>query len=276
MYTVSTGGCYAHHPAPYKMYRPNGISEYLLLFVRTKANFQVGENTFEVLPNQIVIVDKNTPYQYYVTDTPYIDDWMHFDCDEKDFPLFLDILKNDGLSRTAHTDRNCLNKPITLSNAARISAYIHQIIWESGYTSEEYSRENVNMLMQILMNHIREALRCSKSGVFYSPYYGKMQELRLHLQSNPDTDLSLEAVAKSMSISSSYFQHLYTKYFGVSFRNDIISMRIEYAKELLTGTTDSIETIAYLCGYNNEVHFYRQFRKNTGMTPTEYRNTSLL
>ncbi len=77
MYTISVGGCYAHHPAPYKMYRPNGISEYLLLFVRTKANFQIRDTAFEVLPNQIVIVDKNTPYQYYVTDTPYIDDWMH-------------------------------------------------------------------------------------------------------------------------------------------------------------------------------------------------------
>lgn len=255
MYTVSTGGCYAHHPAPYKMYRPNGISEYLLLFVRTKANFQIGENSFEILPNQIVIVDKNTPYQYYVTDTPYIDDWMHFDCEDENI--------------------DCLNKPITLINAARISAYIHQIIWESGYTSAEYCQENINMLMQILMNHIKEALHCSQSGLFYSPYYGRMQELRLHLQSNPATDLSLETVAKSMSISSSYFQHLYTKYFGISFRNDIISMRIEYAKELLTGTANSIETIAYLCGYNNEVHFYRQFRKNTGMTPAEYRNTSL-
>ncbi len=270
MYTISVGGCYAHHPAPYKMYRPNGISEYLLLFVHTKANFQIRDTAFEVLPNQIVIVDKNTPYQYYVTDTPYIDDWMHFDCEKEDFPFSSDILNNVSSSSV-----NCLNKPITLSNAARISSYIHQIIWESGYTSADYCRENVNMLMQILMNHIKEALLCNRAGVFYSPYYGKMQELRLHLQSNPDTDLSLEAVAKSMSISSSYFQHLYTKYFGISFRNDIISMRIEYAKELLTGTSDSIENIAYLCGYNNEVHFYRQFRKNTGMTPTEYRSTCL-
>ena len=260
MYTISTGGCYTNHPAPFKMYRPNGITEYLLLFFRTKASFQIDEISFDVFPNQIIIVDKNTPYQYFVTDTPYVDDWMHFDCTQTDISFLPDII----------------NKPITLSNATRIATYIHQILWEANYAADEYRKDNVDMLMKILMNHLEDAVRFSKSGMSYSPYYGKMQELRLQLQANPNTNVSLDSIAESMAISSSYFQHLYAQYFGISFRNDIISMRIEYAKELLVGTTESIENTAYLCGYNNEVHFYRQFRKNVGMTPTQYRNTTIL
>ncbi len=256
MYTVSVGGCYTNHPAPFKMNRPNGISEYLLLFVRTKSNFKIREMSFEVLPNQIIIVDKNTPYQYYASNAPYMDDWLHFDCSEMDIPFSKDIL----------------NKPITLSNTTRIATYIQQILWESNYASKEYRDNNVDMLMHILINHLED----SETGIEYSPYHEKMQELRLRIKANPNSKVSLEDISKSMDISSSYFQHLYTQYFGISFRNDIISMRIEYAKELLVGTTESIEDIAYLCGYNNEVHFYRQFRKNVGMTPAKYRGSIYL
>ena len=273
MYTISAGGYYTNHPAPFKMYRPNGIPHYLLLFFRTKASLQIEEISYDVFPNQVLIVDKNTPYQYSVSDTPYMDDWLHFDCSKKDFPFL----------------PNIINKPITLSNATRIATYIHQILWEANYADEEYKNKillegntaseprnnNVDMLMHVLMNHLEDAVRFSKKGVSYSPYYGKMQDLRLRLQANPNTNMSLDEIAESMSISSSYFQHLYSQYFGISFRNDIISMRIEYAKELLVGTNESIENTAYLCGYNNEVHFYRQFRKFVGMTPTQYRNTTI-
>ena len=259
MYTISVGGCYANHPAPFKMYRPNGIPEYLLLFIRTKASFQIQERSFDVFPNQVLIVNKNTPYQYFVTDTPYMDDWLHFDYTQAEIPFLPDIL----------------NKPITLSNATRIATYIHQILWEANYAHEECQKSNVDMLMHILLNHLEDAVRFSKTGMSYSPYYGKMQELRLRLQANPNTNISLDTIAESMAISSSYFQHLYSQYFGISFRNDIISMRIEYAKELLVGTNESIENTAYLCGYNNEVHFYRQFRKIVGMTPTQYRNNTI-
>jgi len=46
---------------------------------------------------------------------------------------------------------------------------------------------------------------------------------------------------------------------------------VDYAKELITSTTLPLEQIAYACGYSNEIHFYRQFLRKTGMTPGEYR-----
>ena len=41
------------------------------------------------------------------------------------------------------------------------------------------------------------------------------------------------------------------------------------ATEFVTPLT--FEQIAYTSGYTNEIHFYRQFKKKTGMTPGEYR-----
>ena len=48
-------------------------------------------------------------------------------------------------------------------------------------------------------------------------------------------------------------------------------MRIEHAKYILTTTDLTLEQIAEICGYSNEVHFYRQFKQITGLTPSKYR-----
>ena len=77
--------------------------------------------------------------------------------------------------------------------------------------------------------------------------------------------------AESMSISVSYFQHLYKDFFGISYQKDVIDMRIEYAKRMVKSTDNKIELIAKLCGYSNEIHFYRQFKEITGMTPKQYK-----
>jgi len=41
---------------------------------------------------------------------------------------------------------------------------------------------------------------------------------------------------------------------------------------MLAETNNTIREIAFACGYGNEYHFIRQFKKITGKTPTEYRN----
>lgn len=214
MYQITCGGCYAKHPAPFAMNRPAGIPEYLLLFIHTKVRFIVGDNPFETEPGQLLLIDKNLPYQYSALENYYMDDWMHFDC-----------LPNEGPSLFPYI----LNKPITLGNASRVAFYIRQVLWEFSYAPKEFGNENVDMLMHILMNHVRDAVCCHHEKHFYSPYYARLQEIRLRFQSNPGMENNLEDLCRSLSVSPSYFQHLYTKLFGVSFRSDIISMRVEYA-----------------------------------------------
>ena len=75
------------------------------------------------------------------------------------------------------------------------------------------------------------------------------------------TSINAEDFADTLGISKSYFQHLYKEFFGVSFQQDYIQMRIAYAQDLLETSDMPMEQIAEICGYTNEVHFYRQFKK---------------
>lgn len=258
MFTVSNGGNNSRHPKTFLMSRPKGLTNYLLLIIKTHANFEIAGVKFVVAPNSIVIIDRNTPYQYYNPEGDYTDDWMHFECSHDD------QFRNSGV---------VFNQIYSLRNPSKFTLLIQQIIWEKNYTPEKYRNENVHMLFQVLINNLILAYQETDNSRSYSPFYTKMQNIRLSLLATPYEKYSPKSFSVLLGISESYFQHLYTIFFKVSFQADLINMRMEYAKNLIITTNMTIEQIAEMSGYSNEIHFYRQFRKKLGMTPNEYRKS---
>jgi AraC family transcriptional regulator of arabinose operon len=52
---------------------------------------------------------------------------------------------------------------------------------------------------------------------------------------------------------------------------EVILARIERAKFYLTTTDMSIKSLSDFCGYENELHFVRQYKAKEGLTPSQYR-----
>ena len=61
-----------------------------------------------------------------------------------------------------------------------------------------------------------------------------------------------------------YFQHIYREVFGVSCISDVISGKIEKAKEILSETDCTVSQVAAMCGYDNEGTFYAAVQENSG------------
>jgi YesN/AraC family two-component response regulator len=55
----------------------------------------------------------------------------------------------------------------------------------------------------------------------------------------------------------------------------INSLRIEKAKAMLKNSNFSVEEIAYCVGINDRFYFSRIFKKELGISPTEYRKRDL-
>lgn len=256
MLTFLAGGYDTHHPLNFYMSRPDGLNMYVLLIVKVKAEFVVDGSSFWVEPNCAVLIDRNIPYRYRSSKGEYTDDWLHFDCTE-DLRECMSVLP--------------FHRPVPLGNPARFTLYIQQILWENSYSSGECRGTNVDMLIHILLNHLRAAAEEEEGARRYSPYDTKLQNLRLSVRTQPHKRYIPSEIAGALGMSTSHFQHLYTEFFGISFQADLIGLRIEYAKDMIGNTNLTMETIAEICGYASEVHFYRQFKKYTGMTPAAYR-----
>lgn len=255
MYNISRGGYNARHFKPFMISRPSGLDCPILLIVKSAARFYIGDDQFDVTPGCAIIISPGVPYQYHDLGEDYKNDWLYLQSTDPEFETKYGIL---------------MNHPVILGNTIQFTQYIQQILWEKSYSADEFRDANVSMLIQVMLNKLLQENQSSYRAQGYSPYASGLRELRLMMQSQPSRNYTPAELAEHLGLSPSYFQFLYRDFFGVPFKTDLISMRIDYAQSLITETNLTLEQIAFMCGYNNENHFFRQFKAKTGMTPREY------
>ena len=88
--------------------------------------------------------------------------------------------------------------------------------------------------------------------------------------SNPN--LMLQDVAREVNMSNSRFSTVFSQQSGQTFTEYLIYLRLNKAKELLRTTDEKTSQIASEVGYNDSHYFSYIFKKNVGITPTDYRN----
>ena len=236
--------------------RPYGQENYVILLLRSKGEYWINDKHYSLLPGHAIVITPKTRYSYSNPNGEYADDWIHFELEASD--KFPDTLVS--------------NIPFLLNDFETCSALIRQLLWENAYTASAYANSNINSLFSVLLNHLCAANLSQEYIESSSPYLQQLKILRLHMQNTLTENHSIQIHAKAFCISTSYFQHLYSTLFGISFQNDLIRMRISYAEILLQTTDLPLENIAQACGYASNVHFHRQFKKLMGITPAKYRH----
>lgn len=151
-----------------------------------------------------------------------------------------------------------------------IMSCLQQLLYENNYAPKELRTKHIDSIFRILVDHLMYDFHNAPAAP-YSPYLYPLQKLRLDMQAAPQNAGNAKEAASTIGISLSYFQHLYSQFFHISYQKDLIRMKLSYAKELLSTTDMSVEDVAFACGYTNPVHFYRQFQTFAGITPGKYR-----
>ena len=95
---------------------------------------------------------------------------------------------------------------------------------------------------------------------------------RTYIKNNFNKDISLDDVSRAANISPYYFSKIFKEGTGENFIEYLTNIRIDKAKELLSTTELSMKEICSMCGYSDPNYFSRSFKKNVGVTPTEYKN----
>ncbi len=94
-----------------------------------------------------------------------------------------------------------------------------------------------------------------------------------YIKENYASDLNLKTVADEIYVSTWYLSKLLKKETGDNFINILNRIRVENAKKFLQDPKYKIYEIANVVGFTDVPYFTKTFKKVTGQTPMEYKNS---
>lgn len=85
-------------------------------------------------------------------------------------------------------------------------------------------------------------------------------------------DIDVLTLCRLTNLSDTWFRKLFMKCYGVKPITYLNTLRINYAKELLSSGYYTVETIAEMTGFKNPKYFCTVFKQYTGLPPSVYKN----
>lgn len=191
------------------------------------------------------------------------------------------------LALKAHPDiiitdvRMPLMDGIELIRAIREQHLESQVIVLSGYAEFEYARQAIRyhvseyLLKPISQDKLKEALdHCiQQTPQEFEQEETVARKIVAYIQAHFAEELSLEMLAKEFSFHSKYISTMIKNETGESFSSYVTSLRIKRAIDLLTHTNIEVKEIAAQVGYEDQHYFSRLIRKQTKMTPSQFRKS---
>ena len=101
--------------------------------------------------------------------------------------------------------------------------------------------------------------------------YRRLTPALEYVVANHRRRLTVGDLARRADLSASQLQREFRRLFGMTVGDYILRLRLLMARRRLRATTDAVGRIATECGFYDQAHFTRAFKKHTGQTPLEYR-----
>lgn len=180
--------------------------------------------------------------------------------------------------RLADPLRNLKNYCIIMNTLLRKAAErggVHPVYLDE--TSSAFARKIESLPSTVLGQELMQEMFRSycrlvrkQSMKHYSP---PVQKAITCIAADLTADLSLHALAAMQNISAGYLSALFRQETGQTLTEYVNQKRVALAKQLLTTTKLQVQTVAQHCGILDIHYFSRLFKKHTGKTPKEYRET---
>lgn len=181
---------------------------------------------------------------------------------------------------------NCKIKAIhskmRVQNTATILVYdILKALVERSQNTNGFS-EKINQTVREILNYsnlgsIKESVVefllsiTKQSGKKNTSLIG--QTVVAYIHTNYNKKISLESVADAVHVTPSYLSMLFKQQTGLNLIEYLNRYRIENSKALLGDINLKIYEVAYKVGFQDEKYFYLLFKRYTGLTATQYRNS---
>ncbi|MBR2338339.1 MAG: helix-turn-helix domain-containing protein [Clostridia bacterium] len=180
--------------------------------------------------------------------------------------------------RLADPLRNLKNYCIIMNTLLRKAAEkggVHPVYLDdvsSAFARKIETLPSTAMVQELMTEMFRSYCRLVRKHSMkqYSPLVQKMIAC---IDSDLTADLSLHTLAAMQNVSAGYLSTLFRRETGQTLTDYVNGKRIGLAKQLLRTTKLQIQTVAQHCGIWDVHYFSRLFKKQTGQTPKEFRES---
>lgn len=172
--------------------------------------------------------------------------------------------------------------PIIKARTVELGVILSRAAVEGGADSEEVLAINTEFVQDICMlNTTAEIdLAAAKALDRYLQVVQRNNSIKNHqiiqgikefIRKNYSKNLTLEEIAASVYRSPYYVSRIFKEEQAITVMDYVTQVRVEEAKKLLRNPCYQIDEIAEKLGYNDASYFSKVFRRNVGMSPTQFR-----
>lgn len=244
--------------------RVNGRVDYQLLYVAAgKAYFYLENETAptEVAAGHMVLYrpGEMQKYVYYGADRPEVF-WVHFTGNAVEEILLQHHFPAPG------------EKQVIYCGLSRDYRWLfEQMIRELQLTQSGFEELLIYLLRHMFLLVNRQRVSGISENTQMLEVIGKaVQFFQVHYNES----LNIEAYARNIHVSESWFIQKFKEYTGVTPMQYILYLRVSNAQDLLENSSLPVKEIALIVGYENPLYFSRLFRKQIGVSPKAYRERS--
>ncbi len=232
--------------------------------------YKVGKNTYNLVPDDIVLV---WPMEMHAI--------VDADREKALVIQFSNAFMNSlfDLQRIMHLYRNlhviCINAHPELVGKLKDIIERMKDIFFSDKLDKEIRCCMLLMEFMLTLSEYRNELAPEISQEQYGYTDDVMQRLIIvtdYIKNNlTSDDLSQAAMAQMAGISRDYFSRIFKNATGMNYSKWLNMIRLEKASEMLAEEGRTLTEVAMLSGFQSIPSFNRVFREEKGMTPREYR-----
>lgn len=246
----------------------------LVLLHGGNCRFLVGNQFFYLQPGQLLMLDGMTIHKAYVSGDPqdyersvlrFDSDWIRPLLQDINLERLLNLFEENGSGlirifkkRDEAIIENMIGEIATLVdleenrlNEARLKLVVVQLLIQISIFTDYIIRKD-------------EGFRDEKTEI--------AEKVSNFLFKNYHRSISIDDVSQAVNLSKSYMSHVFKEVTGHTIMTYLMQYRLSKARSQITQEPNQlIKVISQENGFESEAHFSRFFKKNIGLSPSQYK-----
>lgn len=229
----------------------------LFYIISGTGNFLIENQKFPVKEDDLIVINPNV---------------SHTELSTIEYPLEYIVLGINGLKFEDNTSNTRCNYQLYNFHCFREEFLFYlKMLLKEVQAKDEYFESICQNLLEAFVLTLAQRTRKHLSIVPAKKITKECRFVEQYIDEHFTEDITLDTLSNLTYLNKYYLVHSFKKYKGVSPINYLIGKRISESKHLLETTNHPIVKIADMIGFSSQSYFSQVFKRETGMTPNEFR-----